>query len=198
MSRKLDDMTVLSAVLAAVLATSAMAAEPVRIDEGTIAYQVDHRFKSFSGVMSATDAELVLDWDGVDPASFRFEAAIPLVAFDSGNRLRDEHAAETLQVYLYPTARWVVESVEVISPDPHSADATELVLRLSGPLSLNGISNPLEVEIRVLVEDTIQVKGTFAISLEDFGIPRPGLLGFKIADQVQATVDLRIPRPRQP
>ena len=185
-----DVMGVLLVAIA--MALPASAAEPVQIEQGTITYTVEHRFKTFSGAIRAEDAELLLGWDGVDPTGLDFKATIPLGGFDSGNRLRDEHAAEVLQLYLFAEATWVVDRVEVVSGDPRAGAGTNLVLRASGPLSLKGISKPLEVDLQVQLGESTQVHGEFTISLEDFGIERPGLLGFKIADQVRIEVDLLV------
>ena len=180
------DLLGLLLALAVVLPASVCLAEPVKINDGTISYQVDHRFKTFSAVVQVSDAELLLDWDGVDPAGLRLAAKIPLGAFDSGNQLRDEHAAEALEVFLYPEATWIVEKVETVSSKP-------LVLRVSGPLSVKGVSKDLSVEIQVQLGETNRIQGEFEISLTEFGIPRPGLLGFRIADAVRVTVDLEAP-----
>ena len=127
--------------LVALAATSG----PVRaaeIVDGTLTYHVDHRFKSFDAVMPASAAELALTVDPAAIEALTFTARIPLGSFDSGNQLRDEHAAEALELFLFANASWTAESVEVLTRDPADGPARQARVRVSGPLVLRGEIRP--------------------------------------------------------
>ncbi len=186
------------AVAAAAIVSLALpaAAEPVRVEDGTLTYRIQHRLKTFDAVIPASAATLELDWGDGPLEGLRFDAAIPLEAFDSGNRLRDEHAAEALELFLYPEASWSVEQVDVMRREPQGPSWSEATLTASGPLTLHGVTEELSVEVRVKRSgDTVTFEAGFPLSLEAFGIERPGLLGVRIQDTVTVQISLRAPAP---
>ncbi len=182
-----------SLLLALALSTTAGAAE---IIDGSLTYHVDHRFKSFDAVMPASDADLSLTLDPAAPEALAFSATIPLGSFDSGNQLRDEHAAEALEVFLFAHATWTAETVEVLERTPADGPARQARVQVSGPLTLRGETRTLTAEAGLAFQgDTALIQATFPLSLADFGIARPGLLGFKIDDTVTVTVNLTASLP---
>ena len=114
------------------VAAGLAAGKPVPVEDGTITYQIQHRVKTFEAVAPASVAALQLDWGDGTLAGLRFTATVPLGAFDSGNRLRDEHAAEALELFLFPEATWVVEQVEVQREVPGKGPAPRTRLDPSG------------------------------------------------------------------
>lgn len=186
------------AVAAAAIVSLALpaAAEPVRVEDGTLTYRIQHRLKTFDAVIPASAATLELDWGDGSLEGLRFDATIPLEAFDSGNRLRDEHAAEALELFLYPEASWSVEQIDVVRREPQGPSWSEATLTASGPLTLHGVTEELSVEVRVKRSgDTVTFEAGFPLSLEAFGIERPGLLGVRIQDTVTVQISLRAPAP---
>ncbi len=168
-------------------------AGPATITDGTLTYHVDHRFKSFDAVMPATDAELTLDLDPAAPESLAFSARIPLGSFDSGNSLRDEHAAEVLELFLFPEASWSGDRVEILDRVPAEGAARLVRVRVTGPLTLRDVSQTLVAEALLEFTDGgATIQAVFELSLEDLGVHRPGLLGFKIDDTVTVTVNLTV------
>jgi polyisoprenoid-binding protein YceI len=161
------------------------------IVDGTLTYHVDHRFKSFDAVMPASAAELELILDPAALEALAFTARIPLGSFDSGNQARDEHAAEALELFLFADASWTVEQVEILQRDPADGPARQARVRLSGPLVLRGETRTLTAEAGLAFQgESMAIQATFPLSLEEYGIHRPGLLGFKIDDTVTVTVNL--------
>ncbi len=179
------------AALTTGLGASAVQARPAIIDEGTLTYHVDHRFKSFDAVMPASAVEVVFDLDPASPETLSFEARIPLASFDSGNQLRDEHAAEALELFLFADASWTAQEVKVTEREPAEGSLSKAILTASGPLTLHGETHTLTADVLMAVAgDRVAIQATFPISLDEYGIRRPGLLGFKIDDTVTVTVDL--------
>ncbi|MDP7110341.1 MAG: YceI family protein [Myxococcota bacterium] len=181
--------------LVALAATSG----PVRaaeIVDGTLTYHVDHRFKSFDAVMPASAAELALTVDPAAIEALTFTARIPLGSFDSGNQLRDEHAAEALELFLFANASWTAESVEVLTRDPADGPARQARVRVSGPLVLRGEIRTLTAEAGLAFQgDSVAIQASFPLSLDEYGIHRPSLLGFKTDDTVTVTVNLSATLP---
>lgn len=168
------------------------AADPLAV-EGTITYRVEHKFKTYDAVLPASSAELTLEMEPADLEEIRFEAEIPLGSFDSGNQLRDQHAAETLELLFFPSARWTVDEVQVVRREPATGDLAAAELLVAGPLELHGVIQRLETTVLVTRDDAgLRVQARFPISLETYDIPRPGLLGIRISDTVTVTVDLVI------
>ncbi len=179
----------LATLVMAGLARSA-AADPV---DGTITYRVEHKLKTYDAVLPASSADLILEFDPAALEQLRFEASIPLGAFDSGNQLRDQHAAETLELLFFPSARWTVDEVQVVRREPADGELAAAELAVAGPLELHGETQRLATTVLVTREDgALRVQARFPISLEAFDIPRPGLLGIRISDTVTVTVDLTI------
>jgi polyisoprenoid-binding protein YceI len=186
-------MTLLAAVVALTATATAGAAQIV---DGTLTYHVDHRFKSFDAVMPASDVELQLTVDPADLAALTFSATIPLGSFDSGNQLRDEHAAEALELFLFTDATWTLASVEVLERAPEDGPARQARLRVSGPLTLRGETRTLTADFGLAFQgESVAIQASFPLLLTDFGIHRPGLLGFKIDDTVTVTVNLTAALP---
>lgn len=182
---------VLLALLLAGIGASPAGARPATIDDGTLTYRVDHRFKSFDAVLPATAVEFTLDLDPASPSTLTCTARVPLASFDSGNQLRDEHAAEALELFLFAEASWTAATVEVTEREPADGAVSKAILRVSGPLTLHGETHTLAADVLLAVSgDRVAIQATFPIYLEEYGIPRPGLLGFKIDDTVKVTVNL--------
>lgn len=180
------------------LATLAMAglartAAASSVEDGTITYRVEHKLKTYEAVVSAaaTEIELVVDPDDLE--GLQFSATIPLGSFDSGNQLRDQHAAETLELLFFPDARWTVDAVTVVRREPAEGPLGTAEILAAGPLELHGKTLRLEVPVLLIsTGEGLRTQARFEISLEEFGIPRPGLLGIRIADTVTVLVDLTI------
>jgi polyisoprenoid-binding protein YceI len=176
------------------LTAGSAGAQPQRVEGGTITYHIEHRFKTYDAVLPASAATLDLDWGDGELGGLRFTATIPLGGFDSGNQLRDEHAAEALEEFLFPEASWSVDKVEVVRVEPQQGDWTQATLLVSGPLTLHGVTEVLSVEVAAVRQgDSVSLRGSFPLSLEAFGLVRPGMLGFKIKDTVTVTVELEVP-----
>ncbi len=172
------------------------AARSVPIDSGAIVYHVEHPLKSVRGVMEASDAELDLTWDPDALEELRFEAVIPLGAFDSGNRLRDEHAAEALELFLHPDATWTVERVDVEDRQPEDGPWSEATLQVHGPLTLHGVTADQTVVVQAKRSgEGVSLRGSFTLALSAFDVERPALLGLAVEDTVTVEVDLEAPPP---
>lgn len=178
------------------IATLAMAglartAAASSVEDGTITYRVEHKFKTYEAVLPASSAGFELSVDPDDLEALRFSATIPLASFDSGNQLRDQHAAEALELLFFPRAAWTVDAVVVVRREPTDGPLESAEILASGPLELHGKTVRIDAPVRLTsTEAGLRVEARFDLSLEAFDIPRPGLLGIRIADTVTVSVDL--------
>jgi polyisoprenoid-binding protein YceI len=175
------------------LAGLARTAAASSVEDGTITYRVEHKLKTYEAVLPAASAQLEVALEPDDLEALQFSASIPLASFDSGNQLRDQHAAEALELLFFPRASWTVDSVTVVRREPADGALSAAELLASGPLELHG--ETVRIEARVLLTSTeagLRAQARFDVSLEAFDIPRPGLLGIRIADTVTVTVDLTL------
>ncbi len=175
------------------LAGLARTAAAASVEDGTITYRVVHKLKTYEAVLPAASAQLEVALDPDDLEALQFSATIPLASFDSGNQLRDQHAAETLELLFFPRAVWTVDAVTVVRREPADGALSVAELLVAGPLELHG--KTVRVEAPVLLTSTgegLRAQARFDLSLTEFDIPRPGLLGIRIADTVTVTVDLTL------
>jgi len=169
------------------------AAAGTSIEDGSITYRVVHKLKTYEAVLSASTAQLELSLDPDDLQALQFVATIPLASFDSGNQLRDQHAAETLELLFFPRAHWTVDSVSVVRREPAEGPLVSAELLVAGPLELHGLTARVGAPVLLTTtEDGMRALAQFELSLAEFEIPRPGLLGIRIADAVTVTVDLTV------
>ena len=177
------------------------AAEPARLDDGAVTYTVTHRFKTFEGIVPAADLDASLSYDARAPEDLSFQVTIPLGAFDSGNQLRDQHAAEALELFEFPQAVWTVDAVKVVSTMAQDDGTIDSELAVSGPLTLHGVTRTLQTKVTLNHDpDTdsgqaLRVWDTFNLNLSDHDIERPGLLGIKVEDAVPVAVELSFTWP---
>ena len=101
----------------------------------------------------------------------------------SGNGLVDGELQRRLDARRFPRIRGELRSI--------AGDATG-TSRLTGELTLHGITRTLDVEvtIRRLDPRTLQIEGGRAIDMRDFGLPPPSFLMFKVQPEVQVRARL--------
>jgi len=101
----------------------------------------------------------------------------------SGNALIDGELQRRLDARKFPHIRGELRSV--------AADATGRS-RLTGELTLHGVTRTLDVEvtIRRLDSRTLQIDGGRAIDMRDFGLPPPSFLMFRMQPEVQVRARL--------
>jgi hypothetical protein len=176
-----------------VMAGLARTAAASSVEDGSITYRVEHKLKTYEAVLSAASVGFELAVDPDELASLEFSASIPLASFDSGNQLRDQHAAEALELLFFPRASWTVDTVTVVQRTPAEGELQSAEILAAGPLELHGKVVRLEAPVLLTATEAgLRVQARFDVSLTEFDIPRPGLLGIRIADTVVVTVDLTL------
>lgn len=105
-----------------------------------------------------------------------FQMEIPCTALNTGNGNRDSHMLEILG---YPQHRNIfVEILEVRSVD-------EAHVSFHGFLTIGGVRRPAMIPANLTVSSGVStVEGTTTISLKEFQIEAPSLLGMAVDDSV--------------
>lgn len=164
-----------------------------------IAFAVKHmmvstvrgQFKSFSGT---------LELDEQHPERSRVEVTIDPTSIDTGDERRNGHlrAADFFEVEKYPEIRFASTHVERLGEDEY---------RVTGDLSLHGITRPVTLEV-TLEGQTRDMQGQRragfslrgAINRKDYGLTWNVALeqgGVLVGDKVQLVIDAEVFEPAQ-
>jgi polyisoprenoid-binding protein YceI len=180
-----------SALLALALAAASSESKTYGVDPATstVRYHVVHKFHSVTGTSSTIEGKAVLKPDGQAIAMVR----VPMASFDSGDRNRDANMRDAVEASRYPFV--VFRGVAKIATDMlASARALVVETRMEGEVELHGVRKPVVVPLRLELspDGTARARGSFAVSLDAFGIERPSLLFVKIDDACRIEVDLAL------
>jgi polyisoprenoid-binding protein YceI len=102
----------------------------------------------------------------------------------SGNALVDGELRRRLDSRKFPRIRGELTRSVAGSGDGRS--------RLTGELTLHGVTRTLEAEVTVrqLDERTLEIEGARSIDMRDFGLPPPSFLMFRMQPEVQVRAKL--------
>lgn len=96
-----------------------------------------------------------------------------LTKIKTGKDLRDKHTQEHLE-----TAKWPKATLEV---------RTYAYDKLSGDLTLHGVTRAINVDLK---KEGNKHKGSFPLTLSDFGIKKPSYLGVGVEDTIEVFVEV--------
>jgi polyisoprenoid-binding protein YceI len=104
---------------------------------------------------------------------------------------------KTLRVDSFPEIRFASSSVAPLpapsAPPPGSGERGAVVLRVSGDLTMVGVTRPVTVDLTLeIAGDTLRAQGAFVVKQTDFGIrPFSKALGMvKVKNEVR--LELRV------
>jgi len=149
------------------------------VRSGTIKYEVTHLLHSAVGVSKAVAGKAECT-----ATHCRFHIRVPVASFDSQNAERDADMRAVAKAVQFPQA-------EVIGEGKLVGDGQAV---LQGEIHFAGATVPLP-PTRFDVEHgwwSLRVRGSFSLSLERCGIPRPALLGVPVADSIRIYVELQL------
>lgn len=144
-----------------------------------VTYNMRHPMHSWEGVCKDVNAILLLN------SSTRIieqvAVSIRVDAFNSGNPNRDSHALEVLDALKYPKVTFTGSNIK----------ASKEILNVEGNLTFHGITKP--ITIKASREDFVNklvIDGKFDVSLTDFKVERPTLIGMKTDDIINLKFQL--------
>jgi polyisoprenoid-binding protein YceI len=115
----------------------------------------------------------------IDPAKKEIKtvsAQIDVMTFNSGNSNRDSHAMEVIDAITYPDV--IFSSISIVQ----NGDS----LIATGKLTFHGITK--DIIIAAVIKwspNRLEVNGAFNLSLTEFKVERPSLLGIKCDDTLK-------------
>lgn len=161
--------------------------------KSTVRYHIVHKFHDVSGASSTIEGKAVLKPDGQVLAMVR----VPMASFDSKERNRDADMREAVDARRHPFV--VFRGVSTLDREEAAPGRGVVVkTRMEGEVELRGVRRPVVVplEIELSADGSARVRGSFAVSLDAFGVERPSLLFVKIDDACRIDVDLALREAR--
>lgn len=134
-----------------------------------------------SGLEGVVEAELI---DGRAVLGTPTFVEVATERLRSGNRLVDGELQRRLDPRKFPRIRG-----ELTRASAGNGPGTS---RLTGTLTLHGVTQTLDVEVTVrqLDDRNLEIEGTRTIDMRDFGLPPPSFLMFRMQPEVQVRARL--------
>ena len=115
----------------------------------------------------------------IDPAKKEIKtvsAQIDVMTFNSGNSNRDSHAMEVIDAITYPDV--IFSSTSIVQ----NGDS----LNVTGKLTFHGVAKDIIIATVIKwLPNRLEVNASFDLSLTDFKVERPSLLGIKCDDTLK-------------
>ena len=173
-------------VAPAASAQAASAQATYRIDpaHSRIVYAMSHPAHDWTGTSTHVAGTLTVARGAVTGG--RVQA--PVNSFSSGNRSRDAHMAEATESSLYPTVAFAARTVTMLPAAQQTATRNATV---AGTLTFHNVAQAVSVPVRVDVANGLaRLVGDFEVTLTQFQIDRPSLLGVRTRDWIGLHLDL--------
>ncbi len=140
----------------------------------TVTYAARHPLHKWEGVSREVNGAAIYNDETKQPESVAI--AIKVASFDSDNNNRDSHAIEVLEGIKYPTVTFVSSDIKVGSAS---------TLTAKGTLTFHGVPKPVSLQAtRKDAGGKMVLTGEFPISMTDYNIERPSLMGIKTEDEM--------------
>jgi polyisoprenoid-binding protein YceI len=140
----------------------------------TVTYSAKHPLHKWDGVSHDVNCAMLYNDETKLPESVA--VSIKVASFDSDNNNRDSHAMEVLDGIKYPNVTFVSSDIK---------PGTDGQLVAKGTLTFHGIARAITVPVtRKEAGNTMTLTGEFPVSLTDYKIERPSLMGMKTEDDL--------------
>ncbi|HEX8385785.1 MAG TPA: YceI family protein [Rubricoccaceae bacterium] len=179
----------LLSVLLALVTSGALAQTTYRVDtaRSTVAYAMSHPAHDWTGTSRAVAGALTVGPDGSVTAA---SVSAPVRSFDSGNRNRDSHMVEATEAYVHRNVTFQLSRLTPMARPTATANAMA-----AGALTFHGVRRAVTLPVRMdRAPSGLRVRGTFEVTLTEFGVDRPALLGVRVRDWIELTFDLAFRR----
>ena len=161
MSNSLTTPAAVAAMLVAMLATPAHAADYVQAPGSSLAFATKYDGEVFTGRFGGFDTKLSFDPQQLDAA--RLDVTIELAGTQTGNADRDStlSSSDFFNVAKFARARYVADSFRALGGDRYAADGT---------LSLRGVSRPVTLEFSWTPGSPALLAGRATVRRLEFGV----------------------------
>lgn len=171
-------------------------------DRDSVSFTSDAPIELIVGHTNKVRGSVAVPSDLSLASGIKAEFEVDLGSIDTGIPLRNEHMRDNfLETGKFPKA--VFKVAKVSSEDKKLVDGKKTEVKGTGVFSLHGVSVTREIPVSVTYRkrcpavdtkfpncDLIQIKSTFPVKLEDFGIKRPTIVFQKLADTVFVTISV--------
>ena len=138
-----------------------------------IQYTVDHTFHSATAVTHSFICNI--DFNTETKQINKVAVAAGVGTFDSKNSNRDSNAMEAVEALKFPSVKFISTSIAF----------AENKLAVKGNLTFHGITKEISFNAeRKNSGSGFMITGSFTVSLDEFKVERPSLLGMKIDDSI--------------
>ena len=138
-----------------------------------VQYTVNHTFHKATAV--SNDFICNIDFNTDTRQINNVVVAIRVGTFDSKNSNRDSNAMEAAEALKFPSVKFISSSVTPVAGK----------LLVKGNLIFHGITKEFHFDAEQnTVGNMLTVTGSFTVSLDQFSVDRPSLLGMKIDDNI--------------
>ena len=161
MSSKFASPAAVAAMLAAMMSTSAAAADYVQAPGSSLAFATKYDGEVFTGKFGGFDTRLSFDPAQLDAA--KLEVTIQLVGTSTGNADRDStlSGSDFFDVAKFAQARYVADRFRSLGGDQYAADGT---------LTLRGVSKPVTLTFTWTPGSPATLSGKATVKRLDFGV----------------------------
>lgn len=143
---------------------------------------------SWTGTSRRVQGRFVLRPDA--PDSSRAVVRVPVASFDSGNRRRDRKMRDVTAADTYPTVVFRGTQFEPLAWG-RGAGGPAGRWSITGELTFHGRTHALSDTVTVRVDnETVRAEASFAVSLTQFEVERPGFMGFSVGDTIRIDADV--------
>ena len=142
--------------------------------QSTVTYAAKHPLHNWEGVSHAVNCAMIYDDEAKQPESVA--VSVKVATFDSDNNNRDSHAMEVLDGLKHP-------NVTFTSSDIKAGENGALTAK--GTLNFHGVNKPVILQAtRKDADGKMTLTGEFPVSMTDYNIERPSLMGLKTEDEM--------------
>lgn len=147
--------------------------------KSTITYAMSHPLHEWSGVCKNVTSVILTD-NKKDKIS-KVAVVAKVSSFDSQNANRDSHTMEATEAIKYPNISFESKSIK--------QDGDKL--SVTGDLTFHGVSQTVSFEANEKkLNDKIEFTGTFNVTLTQFKIDPPSLMGIASDDNITLQFDV--------
>jgi polyisoprenoid-binding protein YceI len=157
-----------------------------------VTFHISHPFKEYDAHLLTGGASIVGSFDPSDIGKTGFDVKINVDKFNSDNSRRDSHMMEVLEGLIFPRITWTVTRIEGVTGPIKVGQYKGYA---AGPLTVREVTKTLDAPVLIDIAEngTVTVTSSFSISLEEFEIDRPALLGIKIENDLPIKVSVVFP-----
>lgn len=148
-------------------------------EHSVITYAMEHPLHSWTG--TSHEVTSVILTDPQKEHITQVAVAAKVASFDSNNANRDSHMMESTEALLYPQITFKSNEVK------EEGDS----LLVSGILNFHGVDQPVSFKAKKKkVKDKVEVNGNFVVTMTQFNIDPPSLLGLATEDHIDVAFDV--------